>query len=182
MTGHDPQRSPADRRRTRRHRSAARRPTSSTSARSRSSTSSRRTAFAPVSDTGDGPYRLQAVAGRSAAGLRHLARGRRGGRHPHPVADAVPADRQGLLHDLRQLLRGDPHLDAEPDRGDRHGPARPPQRGLADPAWTGSPARSTSISTPRGGCSRWSACCTGADDGASLGALAPRVRCSSCAA
>jgi hypothetical protein len=52
--------------------------------------------------------------------------------HPYPVADAVPAHREGLFHDLRKLLRGDPFLDAEPDRGDRHGPARHPQRRFAD--------------------------------------------------
>ncbi len=40
--------------------------------------------------------------------------------------------REGLLHDLRQLLRGDPHRDAEPDRGDRHGPARAARRRLAN--------------------------------------------------
>ena len=33
--------------------------------------------------------------------------------------------------DLRQLLRGDPHRDARPHRGDRHGPARAARRGLA---------------------------------------------------
>jgi uncharacterized protein (UPF0262 family) len=32
----------------------------------------------------------------------------------------------GLLHDLRQLLPGDPDSDPRQDRGDRHGPPRHP--------------------------------------------------------
>ena len=46
------------------------------------------------------------------------------------VAVAAAADREGLFHGLRQLLRGDPHRDARPHRGARHGPARAARRGL----------------------------------------------------
>ena len=46
------------------------------------------------------------------------------------VAVAAAAHRAGLLHGLRQLLRGHPHRDARPHRGPRHGPARAPRRRL----------------------------------------------------
>ena len=55
-------------------------------------------------------------------------------------------------------------VDAEPDRGDRHGPARHPQRRLADADGSARAARSSSISTRPGGSSRWSACSTGAGE------------------
>ena len=61
------------------------------------------------------------------------ARGRRAGDGASAVAVAVAADREGLLHGLRQLLRSDPHRDARPHRGARHGPARAPRRGLQHP-------------------------------------------------
>ena len=88
------------------------------------------------------------------AGVRHPARGRQAGDRASAFAHAVQGHRQGLFHDLRQLLRGHPHRDARPDRGDRHGPARPARRGLAHPEGARSSARSRSISTPRAGCSR----------------------------
>src|SRR5690606_12178022 len=64
--------------------------------------------------------------------LLRQPRGRRGGGHPYIVAHSVPAHCQGLLPDLRELLRRHPLLHAEPDRGHRHGTARPAQRRLAD--------------------------------------------------
>ena len=109
--------------------------------------------FAPVGHDG-GPYALHLGINGKPAGVRHPPRGRRAGDGASALAHAASPDREGLLPDLRQLLRGDPHRDARPDRGDRHGPARPARRGLAHPAWSGSRARSRSISTPRAACSR----------------------------
>ena len=151
----------ADRRRTRRARSAARRRTSSTSARVAIFDLIEDNRFSRSTTPGPDPIRLRLSLAEPKLVFAVARAGRRAGGHPHPVADAVPADRQGLLHDLRELLRGDPHRDAEPDRGDRHGPARPPRRRSQTLLSTGSPARSRSISRPRGGCSRWSARCTG---------------------
>src|SRR6266403_2916183 len=71
---------------------------------------------------------------RQPADVRHPPRGRHARGRASVVADAVPANRERLFHDLRQLLRGDPHRDAGQDRGHRHGPPRHSRRRLAHPA------------------------------------------------
>ena len=63
--------------------------------------------FEPVGQ-GGGPYRLNLSLVDSKLVFAITTEERRRGRHPHPVADAFPADREGLFHDLRKLLRGDP--------------------------------------------------------------------------
>src|SRR5690606_37507231 len=71
------------------------------------------------------------------ARLLRVPREWRAGCHAYLVADAVPPRSEGLFPHLRKLLRGYPLLDAVADRGDRHGQARPAQRGLPD--FDGSP-------------------------------------------
>src|SRR6266478_5234032 len=71
---------------------------------------------------------------RQPADVRHPPRGRHARGRASVVADAVPANRERLFHDLRQLLRGDPHRDAGQDRGHRHGPPRHSRRRLAHAA------------------------------------------------
>ena len=70
------------------------------------------------------------------------------------LAVAAAAHREGLLHRLRQLLRGDPHRHARPHRGARHGPARASRRGLPHPDGAAQAQSHASTSIPRGGCSR----------------------------
>ena len=82
---------------------------------------------------------------------------------------AVPPRRQGLLHDLRQLLPGDQGRHAVAHRGDRHGAARPAQRRLRRCCARRSRGGSSSTTTPPGACSRWSACCTSGADGRAAG-------------
>ncbi len=82
--------------------------------------------FAPDGADGQGPFTLHIgiTGNRLMFDIRREdgdARGR-----ASVVADAVPADREGLFHDLRQLLPGDPHRDAGQDRSHRHGPPRHP--------------------------------------------------------
>ena len=73
---------------------------------------------------------------------------RTGGRIP-PLARALPAGGEGLLPDLRKLLRRGEAPAAQPDRGDRHGPPRHPQRRRARRCRNGSTARPWSTPPPR---------------------------------
>ena len=86
--------------------------------------------FAPVGHDG-GPYALHLSINGNRLVFDIRLRGRHAGGRASVLALAAAPDREGLLHDLRQLLSGDPHRDARQDRGDRHGPARHPQRRLA---------------------------------------------------
>ena len=88
--------------------------------------------FAPVGHDG-GPYALHLTINGNRLVFDIRLRGRHAGDGASVFAHAAAPDRQGLLHDLRQLLSGHPHGDARQDRGDRHGPARHPQRRLAHP-------------------------------------------------
>ena len=84
-----------------------------------------------------------------------------GARAVPPAGEGLP-DAGGQPH---QGGRGRPR-GAHP--GDRHGTARPAQRGRGTADARGCAARSTSTSPPRGGCSRWSACCTSGSERAAM--------------
>ena len=72
--------------------------------------------FAPVGHEG-GPYALHLSINGNRLVFDIRLRGRHAGDGASALAHAAAAHRQGLLPDLRQLLRGDPHRDARPDRG-----------------------------------------------------------------
>ena len=124
--------------------------------RSRDLRSARRTTASRPRATTAGRIALHPRHCGQPAGVRHPPRRRHAGASAHhAVAHAVPPHREGLFPGLRQLLQGDPHR-ARPiaDRGARHGPPRAARRRLACCCRNGSRARSKSISTPRGACSR----------------------------
>ncbi len=122
----------ADRRRRSTTRSAARRPMSSMSAPSPSSTSSRRTASRRIGHRRR-PLPAEAVAGRGASWSSPSRR-----EDGEPVATHILS-----LTPFRRIVKDyfmicESYYEAirsstpSQHRGDRHGPARPPQRGLAD--------------------------------------------------
>ena len=122
--------------------------------------------FKPAGSPG-GPYHLTLGVEETRLALDITLEDGTHARQGAVVAGAAAQDGEGLFPGLRKLLQGDPHRAALPDRGPGHGAPRPARRRRAAncrPAWR---ARSKPISTPRAGCSRWSACCKcGADDGA----------------
>ena len=100
-----------------------------------------------------GPYRV-GLAIRDGRLVFDIAdRGRREGGRVPPLARPLPAGREGLLPDLRNLLRRRQAPAPQPDRGDRHGAARHPQRRRARSCRNGWKARPRSTSTPRAACS-----------------------------
>ena len=83
--------------------------------------------FKPKGAAG-GPYRL-ALSVKENRLVFDIAREERPARGAHSaVAGAVSPHHQGLFPGLRQLLQGDPHRAAVPDRSARYGPARRPRR------------------------------------------------------
>src|SRR5262249_33856884 len=70
---------------------------------------------------------------RRAARVRHPPRRRHAGGGASSVAVAAAAGGEGLLHGLRQLLRGNSHCDAPPHRGAPPGPALASRRRLQAP-------------------------------------------------
>ena len=98
-------------------------PTSSTSARWRSSTSSRATVRARRPRRR--PLQAQPRPSSRTGWCSRSARRASGDTFTHrAVAHAAAAHHEGLLHGLRKLLPGDPHRAALAHPGDRHGPAR----------------------------------------------------------
>ena len=102
-----------------------------------------------------GPYHLRSVARGQPAALRHRD-AETASRSTRVMLPLAPFRRivQGLLHGLRELLRRDQAREPVADRGDRHGPARPAQRGLRTAARAAGRARSRSTTTRRAACSR----------------------------
>ena len=87
--------------------------------------------FAPSDD--DGALCIASEHHRQSPDVRYPARERHAGDGAPAFAVAAAANREGLLHRLRQLLRGHSHRHTRSHRGARHGPARAPRRGLQHP-------------------------------------------------